>query len=137
MSARFEKFHSVDASVQAVAVASGSDEQGTAADMSDCNGLLIHFQVTVANAAETGAGQLTLFESDDDVTYTAVDQDFILGDLNDADLSGSPSGVCSYIGYGRYVKFGEVGLTDGDFEVTVWFTKHNLRQGSPPDTPTV
>lgn len=136
MSARFELFHEVDASVQDVSVASGSDEQGAAVDLSDCNGLLVHFQVTTANAAETGAGQLTLFESDDDVTYTPVDQDFILGDLNDADLSGTPSGVASYIGYGRYVKFGEVGLTDGDFDVSVWFTKHNLRS-APPSTPTV
>lgn len=138
MTAFEELFHEIDRVSDATltGASSGATLDGDSFELTDCDGFAWVYDITVG-VVETGAGAFTFEESDDDITFTTVAADQLIGDaVVDLSAAAQVAGWVNYVGYKKYVR---ASLTTTDAEtsnISVHGVKHNLRV-APPSTPTV
>jgi hypothetical protein len=114
----------VGTAIALTAVANGEDVAGVAIDRQGSDGLEIIFQV---GAYTDGSVTPLIEDSDDNVTYTAVDDANLTNTEASAALSAAGVSSIGYVGFKRYVRATAVTAADSTLSVGASFVKFGLR----------
>jgi len=115
---------SVGVAIALTAVPDGEDVVGAVIDRQGSEGLEIIFQV---GAYSDGSVTPLIEDSDDNVTYTAVDDANLTNTEASAALSAAGVSSIGYVGFKRYVRATAVTAAGSTLSVGASFVKFGLR----------